>query len=205
MLHTATVEPLTLGLLKRLMNDAALNQFNLAGGTALALQIGNRKSIDLDMFSSTDFEASVILQHLINVNYNPKVLMLLKQTLIVEIEGIKVDFIRFRYPFAHAIETIEGVRLAHLEDIACMKIDAIMGRGKKKDFYDLYFLLERYTLSEIMNWYSQMYPHSTLFHVYKSLTWFEDADIDGSVDILNKKHTWEKVKKTIVKAVEKAI
>ena len=100
MLHTQTVEPLTLGLLKRLMADEALNQFNLVGGTALSLQIGHRKSIDLDMFSHTDFEAGVILQHLIDEDYNPSVLHNFKQTLIVEIEGVKVDFIRFRYPFA---------------------------------------------------------------------------------------------------------
>lgn len=86
-----------------------------------------------------------------------------------------------------------------------MKIDAIMGHGKKKDFYDLYFLLQYFSLNEIINWYSQMYKHSTLFHVYKSLTWFEDADIDGEIDLLDKKNTWEKVKKTILKAVEKAI
>lgn len=205
MLHIKTVEPLTLELLKRLMADDSLNQFNLVGGTALSLQIGHRKSVDLDMFSSTDFEAAAILQHLTEANYNPMVRHIQKQTLIIEIEGIKVDFIRFRYPFAHDIKTIDGIRLTHLEDIACMKIDAIMGHGKKKDFYDLYFLLQYFSLNEIINWYSQMYKHSTLFHVYKSLTWFEDADIDGEIDLLDKKNTWEKVKKTILKAVEKAI
>lgn len=63
MLHTKTIESITLGLLKRLMADKALTQFDLVGGTALSLQIGHRKSIDLDMFSHTDFEAAAILQH----------------------------------------------------------------------------------------------------------------------------------------------
>lgn len=205
MLHIATVEPLTLGLLKRLMADEKLNAFNLVGGTALSLQIGHRKSIDLDMFTQSDYEATDILEHLISASYQPQVKHINKQTLIIEIEGIKVDFIRFRYPFAHAIKTVEGIRLTHIEDIACMKIDAIMGRGRKKDFFDLYFLLQRFKLADIMNWYSQMYQHSTLFHVYKSLTWFDDANLDGDIDVMNKKMTWDKVKNTIIKAVEKTI
>lgn len=205
MLYTQTVEPITLGLLKRLMSDEFLQQFNLVGGTALSLQIGHRKSIDLDMFTQSDFEASNILRYLLNEGYEVQVKHIQKQTLIAEIEGIKVDFIRFQYPFSKPINTIEGVRLAQLEDIASMKIDAIMGRGKQKDFCDLYFLLQRFSLSEIMDWYSKMYRHSTLFHVYKSLTWFEDADLDGGLDVFDKKYNWEKAKATIIKAVEKTI
>lgn len=102
MLYTQTIEPITLGLLKRLMADEALNKFNLVGGTALSLQIGHRKSIDLDMFSHTDFEASIILQHLIDEGYNPSVLHNFKQTLIVEIEGVKVDFYDKKYSWEKA-------------------------------------------------------------------------------------------------------
>jgi hypothetical protein len=205
MLHTQTVDPLTLGLLKRLMADEALDQFNLVGGTALSLQIGHRKSIDLDLFTQNDFEADTVLKHLSEVGYEPQVTHLQKQTLIGEIQGIKVDFIRFRYAFAHDVLVMDGIRLANIKDIACMKIDAIMGRGRKKDFFDLYFLLQHFTLTDMMSWYGQMFQHSTLFHVYKSLTWFEDADLDGAIDVMDKKITWEKVKKTIVKAVERAI
>lgn len=204
MLHTQTVEPFTLGLLNRLMADEALQQFTLVGGTALSLQIGHRKSVDLDLFTQSDFLASDILQHLVAEGYAPNVRFIQKQTLIAELEEVKVDFIRFKYPFAEQIIVKEGIRLAHIRDIACMKIDAIMGRGKKKDFCDLYYLLQYFSLSEIMEAYSKMYPHSTLFHVYKSLTWFEDAERDG-VDVLDKKFDWEKAKKAIIKAVEKTI
>ncbi len=205
MLYTQTVEPLTLGLLKRLMADGALGQFNLVGGTALSLQIGHRKSIDLDLFTQSDFEADTVLKHLVEAGYEPQVKHLQKQTLIAEIQGVKVDFIRFRYAFAYDVLVIDGIRMADIKDISCMKVDAIMGRGRKKDFFDLYFLLQHFTLTDIMSRYSQMFRHSTLFHVYKSLTWFDDADLDGAIDVMDKKITWEKVKKTIVKAVEKAI
>jgi hypothetical protein len=205
MLYTQTVEPVTLGLLKRLMSDPVLSHFNLVGGTALSLQIGHRKSIDLDMFSQIDFDAAMLLQHLLNEGYAVTVRHQFKQTLIVAIDGIKVDFIRFRYAFAHEIQIIDGIRLTDIRDIACMKIDAIMGRGKQKDFCDLYFLLKKYTLSDIMVWYQQMFQHSSPFHVYKSLTWFEDANLDTDLDVLDKKYTWEKAKQVIIKAVEKAI
>lgn len=205
MLHTQTVEPFTLGLLKRLMADNALQQFMLVGGTALSLQIGHRKSVDLDLFTSIDFEAELILQHLLAEEYTPKVRFSQKQTLIIEIDGVKVDFIRFKYPFAEDTILTEGIRLANIMDIACMKIDAIMGRGKKKDFCDLYYLLQYFSLTEIMEAYSKMYAHSTLFHVYKSLTWFEDADLDGDLVVLDKKFSWDTAKKAIVKAVEKSI
>ena len=205
MLHTQTVEPFTLGLLKRLMADEALQQFTLVGGTALSLQIGHRKSVDLDMFTQTDFQASDILQHLVDHDYAPNVRFNQKQTLIVEIAGVKVDFIRFKYPFAEQTVVTEGIRLANIKDIASMKIDAITGRGRKKDFCDLYYLLQHFSLSEIMESYSRMYPHSTLFHVYKSLTWFEDADIDGDLDVLDKNFDWEKAKKVIIKAIEQTI
>lgn len=205
MLHTQTVEPNTLGLLKRLMADNTLHSFNLVGGTALSLQIGHRKSIDLDLFTQTDFVADDILQHLLNKDYSPQVRHVQKQTLIVEIEGIKVDFIRFRYPFAQDILLWEDIRLADIRDIACMKIDAIMGRGKKKDFCDLYFLLQRFSLKDMMTWYANMFQHSTLFHVFKSLTWFEDANLEGELDVFDETYDWEKAKETIVKAVEKTI
>lgn len=205
MLHTQTVEPFTLGLLNRLMADDALQHFILVGGTALSLQIGHRKSVDLDLFTSTDFEAEAILQHLLAEDYAPKVRFSQKQTLIVEIKGVKVDFIRFKYPFATQTIVTEDIRLANMQDIACMKIDAIMGRGKKKDFCDLYYLLQYYSLPQMMEAYSKMYSHSTLFHVYKSLTWFEDADMDGDLEVIDKNFHWERAKATIIKAVENSI
>jgi hypothetical protein len=187
------------------MLDPLLGQFVLVGGTALSLQIGHRKSVDLDMFTSLDFQASEILEHLDENGYQPLVLFNQKQTLIVEIHGIKVDFIRFKYPFAESTIVTDGIRLANIRDIACMKIDAIMGRGRKKDFCDLYYLLKRYSLSEIMEGYKIMYQHSTLFHVYKSLTWFDDADSDADLEVLDLAFDWEKVKIDIRDAVKSAV
>ncbi len=205
MLYTETVEPGTLGLLKRLMADIILESFVLVGGTALSLQLGHRKSIDLDLFSLIDFNSSEILSHLEEKNNNPVVIQQFKQTLTVEIEGIKLDFLHFRYPFTYNILNIDGIRMADIRDIACMKVDAIVGRGRKKDFYDLFYLLKRFSLEEIINWYQRMYNHSSLFHVYKSLTWFEDADMDAELNTIDQNYTWEKVKSAILTEVNKSL
>ncbi len=200
MLYLATVEPVTLGLLRSLMSKPYLEQFVLVGGTALALQLGHRKSIDLDLFTVTDFDPEQLLEQLKkDFRVEPKVQI--KGSLITDIESIKVDFIRFKYAFAHPVKVVDGIRMLSLADIAPMKIDAISGRGSKKDFYDLYFLLAHYSLQEILDLYTAKYQHSTLFHVIKSLAWFEDAEPQILPDVQDKKLTWAKVKKRIAKAV----
>jgi hypothetical protein len=184
------------------MEKKYLEQFVLVGGTALALQIGHRKSIDLEMFTTTDIDILSLLDDLKN-DYNLTQRVQTKGSLICDIEGIKVDFIRFKYSFAYPINNVEDIRLLSVYDIAPMKIDAITGRGSKKDFYDLYYLLEQFNLEQILELYSIKYQHSTLFHVIKSLTWFEDAESQVSPVILDKKVTWEKVKRRIEQAVVK--
>jgi Nucleotidyl transferase AbiEii toxin, Type IV TA system len=202
MLHLATIEPNTLGLLKSLMAQEYLKPFVLVGGTSLALQIGHRISVDLDLFTVSEIDTDTILEKIGN-DYEVEKRVQTKGALICYINGIKVDFIRFKYAFAYPIIEIDGIRLLSVEDIAPMKIDAITGRGSKKDFYDLYFLLEKYSLKQILELYSAKYQHSTLFHVIKSLTWFEDADPQILPDVLNKKVTWAKVKKRIEQEVVK--
>ena len=202
MLHLATVEPFTLGLLKSLMSKTYLEQFVLVGGTSLALQLGHRKSIDLDLFTTSGIDTDTLLD-ILKKDYNVAEKVKTKGALISDINEIKVDFIHFKYHFNYPIKTISGIRLAAIEDIAPMKIDAITGRGSKKDFYDLYFLLEKYSLEELLTLYDKMYQHSTIFHVIKSLTWFEDAEPQSPPEVVNKKVTWDKVKKRIEQAVAK--
>jgi predicted nucleotidyltransferase component of viral defense system len=202
MLHLESIEPFTLGLLRSLMAKNYLGQFVLVGGTALALQIGHRKSIDLDMFSVSDFDTEALLEDLQN-DYSVLPKVRTKGSLICDLEEIKVDFIRFKYPFSYPIVEIDGIRLLSMEDIAPMKLDAITGRGSKKDFFDLFFLLEHFSLTKIIELYSNMYPHSTVFHVIKSLAWFEDAEPQSLPDVLQKKVTWAQVKQRIETEVAK--
>lgn len=201
MLQLQTVEPNTLELLRSLMQKEYLNSFVLVGGTALALQLGNRESIDLDMFSTVDFSSNEILASLLN-DYQIVVNNQLEQTLISTINQVKVDFIKFHYPFIRPFVVIENIRMASVEDIAAMKLDAITGRGSKKDFYDLYFLLEQYSIDDLFSFYTEKYPHQTTFHVIRSLTYFDDAELQPNPIVFDKTITWEKVKHKIITTIQ---
>lgn len=201
MLQSQTVESNTLELLKSLMQKEYLDSFVLVGGTALALQLGNRKSIDLDLFSNTDFASKDLLTSLLK-DYQIVVNNQLPQTLITTINHVKVDFIKFHYPFIRPFLVLENIRMASLEDIAAMKLDAITGRGSKKDFYDLFFLLQHYSIDELFSFYTEKYPHQTTFHVARSLTYFDDAEIQPNPIVFDKTITWETVKKKIISVIK---
>lgn len=202
MLRTETVEPVTLELLKDLMAKDYLKQFVLVGGTALALQLGHRFSVDLDFFTIEDFNTEILVPQLLE-DYSLVQNLQLPQTLICEINNIKVDFIRFKYDFVHPIKEIEGVRLLSIEDIAPMKLDAVNGRGSKKDFFDIYFLLQQFTIFELFDLYKLKYPHQTTFHVARSLGYFVDAESNPDPIVFDKKITWDKVKKAIITEIRK--
>jgi hypothetical protein len=185
------------------MQKPYLQGFNLVGGTSLSLQIGHRISIDLDMFTTEPFDANELKSNLEDDFSDFQVILESPNTLITTINGIKVDFIRFKYGFAYPIIFEDQIRLANIKDIASMKLDAITGRGKKKDFFDLFFLLKRYSLSELLSLYQEKYRHSTIFHVVKSISYFDEAEAEPDPIIIDKKVTWTKVKKAIQIEVNK--
>jgi len=202
MLQYQAVEPATLGLLKTLLLKPYIDKFCLVGGTALALHMGHRISVDIDLFTLEDFDADELLISLTADFKNIKPLVKTKNSLLVELDGIRTDLIKFNYPFKNIIVE-DSIRLLSLEDIAPMKLDAITGRGKKKDFFDLFFLLQYFSLPEMLDLHQQKFQHSTIFHVIKSLTWFEDAETDPTPNVLNKIISWQTVKSKISKTVNK--
>jgi len=203
MLYTATVAPNTLGLLIELMQKPYLQKYNLVGGTALSLQIGHRISIDLDMFTTEAFDTNELKSALEDDYSVFEVLLESQNTLITNINDIKVDFIRFKYGFTYPIIIEKEIRLVNIKDIASMKLDAITGRGKKKDFFDLYFLLKKHTLPELINLYQEKFQHTTIFHVIKSIVYFQDADNEPDPNIIDKKVNWTMVKRKLTEEVDK--
>ncbi len=205
MLHRETVEQRTLDLLIQLMSLDILKPFNLAGGTALALQLGHRRSTDLDFFGDCNFNPDQLLMelgeygHIQVTNHNEIVLQLLLNT-------IKVDIVNYKYKILEEPRTIDGIRLLGFKDISAMKLSAIGGRAKKRDFYDLYFLMKHFSLQEIMLFCEQKFPHTNLYHIYRSLSYFEEADTDSEpITILNDKISWEQVKQSIIKETRKIL
>lgn len=202
MLQLRTIEPDTLELLKSLSAEPLLAKHFLVGGTSLALQLGHRKSIDLDLFSLQPFDANAIIETL-KLTYHIQPLTVTDTICISVVDGIKVDLVHFRYPLAFPLIETEGICLADKRDIAPMKLDAVTKRGSKKDFFDMYFLFEQFSPNQILSWYNQMFQHSTSLHVIRSLTYFEDAEMTEMPVVFDKTLTWEKVKKRLVQVVKK--
>lgn len=144
MLSYRTIEPNTLELLNNLSQLPSISDMRLVGGTALALQYGHRKSVDLDFLGVLDCELEELedeLRSLGNVCRNRTT----KTIRIYQINGVKVDFVDYRrYSWIDKCVCEDKIRLASPKDIAVMEINAIEGRGSKKDFIDIYFLLKHF-------------------------------------------------------------
>ena len=199
MLHYETVDEGTLGLLKQLQSLDILSEMRLVGGTSLALQIGHRKSIDIDLFGILNVEFDILIDELKTLGE----VVLLKNSKNIHsllINDIKVDIVNYNYNWLTNKMTIDNIYFATIEDIAAMKLNAIMGRGSKKDFIDLYFILKNYTLTTLMDFYSKKYHDGSIFLVLKSLAYFDDAD-EQEMPFMFHNTSWQTMKNNIKKAL----
>lgn len=201
MLHYETIEPKTLDILKKIQSSAEYRGTRLVGGTALALQLGHRVSVDLDLFGRVDAtteEQSCSLgrigkEEIVSQGNNINVFLL---------DGVKVDIVNYPYGWVDDVIEEDGIRLASFNDIAAMKVSAICNRGTKKDFIDIYFLLKIFDIREILSLYLKKYPDGSEFIALKSLTYFEDAESNPMPQMLVDVD-WDTVKTTVSRAVLK--
>jgi hypothetical protein len=140
MLQTQTVVPDLLELLNQLMDESLFSAFNLVGGTSLALQLGHQNSIDIDLFGNAEINVDSFVSKL-NTFGDVIVTQSTKNILITQINGIKVDFVNYNYLLLTEDLVEENIRMISTKDIAAMKLNAIAGRGSKKYFINLYFLI----------------------------------------------------------------
>lgn len=201
MLQTQTVVPKLMELLNKIMSEKLFSDFNLVGGTALALQIGHRNSIDIDLFGNSEIDTLLFIEKLSEFG-KVTVTQSTKNILITEINDVKVDFVNYKYPIISEQLFIENIRMLSTKDIAAMKLNAIAGRGSKKDFIDLYFLLDKFSLGEMLSFYDQKYNDGSLFMVQKSLTYFEDGDLQQQPQMFQN-FDWETCKQKIINEVIK--
>lgn len=199
MLHYETIHPDTLELLKKIQSLEMFKEARLVGGTALALQLGHRKSVDLDFFGSVDAPLQEIALELSAfASVSPLSESRMMRFLIVD--GVKVDIVNYPYSWIDEPITEDGVTLAGIKDIAAMKLSAITNRGTRKDFVDFYFLLKLFSFDELIDLYAKKYSDAQLFTTLKSLTYFDDAEQDPMPLMLSSLN-WEEVKSHIVAEV----
>jgi Nucleotidyl transferase AbiEii toxin, Type IV TA system len=172
----------TLGDLQQL---PILARFYLAGGTGLALQLGHRRSADLDFFLGEDFDEDTVLQ---KVQHLEAFALVEKKpgTIYANIRGAKVSWIAYAYPVLFPFQMFLGVNVADPRDIGGMKISAIASRGTKRDFVDLYTLSKLHGLEQLLAWFKKKFAQTnySMVHVLKSLTYFEEAELDPLPDML---------------------
>lgn len=197
MLQKETVAPNTLELLKLLMQDDHLKDFILVGGTALSLQLGHRISIALDFFSQFAFDEQSLSQYL-EKEKGMQLDFLQKNTVKGQIAGVKVDFITHTYQDVHEPLLIDGIRMASLQDIAAMKLNAITGNGTRlKDFIDIVYLSGKLTLTQMLEAYSIKYGTRNPFIALKALSYFNDINQAEPVHLITSKLQWSIIEKRI--------
>jgi len=192
-------------VLEKIAQSDLGEKFYLAGGTALAMALGHRKSIDLDWFCQTDFSSQEIKAKLSKLG-SFKVISESEGTLNGLLDKVRVSFLRYQYKLIFPLVVRGKIKLADERDIAAMKIDAISSRGSKKDFIDIFFLLKKYSLAELIGFFERKYTEIDYnrLHILKSLVYFRDAD-EEPMPIMTQKIKWEEVKKDIREKTNKLV
>lgn len=197
-MYEKSIDKKTKLVLEKIEKLGFVKNFYLAGGTALAIQFGHRESIDLDFFSREKFSVSDMEKELSLIG---KFILSKKddRTLDGILDGVKISFFHYDYDLIYPLIEFNNIQIADERDIACMKLDAVSSRGSKKDFIDIYFLLEKYSLSELIDFFERKYKNIEYnkLHILKSLAYFIDAE-DEPMPVMIKNVEWEEVKKKII-------
>lgn len=203
-MHEQSITPETLSILKTIGKDSYFKKFYLAGGTALALYLGHRLSVDLDFFTNQEFEYRTVIDKLKKIgSFQPTHER--EHTVVGFLNNISVSFFHYNYPLIDPLTQFHDVSIAGKLDIAGMKVEAIAGRGIKRDFIDLYFLEKNgYSLIKCLKAFEKKYEghNYSRVHLYKSLTYFEDAE-KGELPKMYQEVNWQDVKNYFIKEMKK--
>lgn len=193
-MFTNAVSTDTLRGLKKLGQSGVLGEAYLAGGTALALQLGHRLSLDLDFFTQEVFEELTLANKLKQVgNFEQEKLDW--RTVLGTFEATKFSIFYYEYPLVTTTVDFEGLRLAKPEDIAAMKLLAISDRGVRRDFVDLYFMREMFPLEQVFEWYGEKFGNleEHKYPLLRGMNYFEDAERQDMPKMLTSVE-WEEIR-----------
>jgi len=178
--------------------------FYLAGGTALALQVGHRQSMDFDWFIPQLGDPEILFNRLKSLDIAFEIQSISFETVYLNIDTIQMSFIGYDYPRLQpkVLWTELGVHLAGMNDIACMKLSAIASRGSRKDFFDLHYLIKHFlSLEDYLRLYMKKYKNRDIGHVVRSLVYFADAETEPDIKMI-KPVVWQDIKSDFEKWVK---
>ncbi|GAA4409369.1 nucleotidyl transferase AbiEii/AbiGii toxin family protein [Nibrella viscosa] len=176
----------------------------MAGRTSLALRFGHRLSVDLDLFTNRSFDTAAVYETILTAYPTLVKTDEAQNTLSLYINGVKVDLIAHRYPIVQAFQIQDKIRLWSIEDVSATKLGAVSNRGAKKDFWDIAELLNHVSLAQMLEWFSSKYTNSDIGYVIRSLTYFDDADLQED-PISLRKVTWEQIRQHVLLAVRQYV
>lgn len=200
-----TISKETAKSLALLGKSKILKDAYLAGGTALALQIGHRISYDLDFFTDQKFKTHSFLEK-IGKFKNYKHEQTSWQTVLGRLGDVKFSLFYYGYPILKNPSVFKGVKIASIPDISAMKISAICERGTKRDFVDLYFILQEISIDKIFKYYDKKFKRLAvnIIHIKKSLVYFVDAE-NEPMPMMLKEVEWADIKKYFKKLAKLTI
>jgi len=191
----------TYELIQKLQVIPDLAGFYLVGGTSLALQLGHRNSIDIDLFTQNSFDTFKI-KEILGKSFDLNVDLETSNTLLAHVNSIKVDFITHPYSLVKDPITEDGITYLSKEDIAAMKLNAIARSGQRiKDFIDVYFLLESLSINDMLKCFATKYPNSNQLIALKAISYFDDIDPKIDPPQMKQPVSLETIKKRITEAV----
>ncbi len=182
------------------------DNFYLAGGTALALQLGHRDSIDFDFFTKNDINTQELFEKIkiIFQQHTLKRVQDEKNTLTIIIDSnIKISFFTYKYKLLNQLHEESYLQIASIEDIACMKLNAIISRSTMKDYVDLFFILQKTTIKNLLNKCSTKFPSLDTNLILKSLVYFDDIVDEPIIFKNNFSTTLEELKKFFIEIIKK--
>lgn len=210
-LYRNTVTPLLWDTLNKLMVHSLFDSFRLVGGTALSLQLGHRRSDDIDLFTDSDY-GSVdfkLIQSYLRKEFPycagdcGEVVGFGASYMIGDSEeaAVKLDLF-YTEPFIRPSKEVGTVRLTSLEDIVAMKLDIVGRGGRKKDFWDIHELHNHFTINEMLHFYEERFPYNyTAEEIIDGLRNFKTADDEPDPKCMKQK-TWSQIKSDILKWVD---
>jgi hypothetical protein len=189
------------------MREPFSRRFYLARGTALALRLGHRVSVDLDFFSQTDELLDESRAEIVAALRKRRIVRVLEDVvgnLLLEIEGYRVGFFGYGYVLLESPDEVAGVRVASLTDVGLMKLDAIADRGARKDFYDAYFISRQLPLDCLLDQSPIKYPYTHGFGmmVLEGMVDFDRADQQAPVETIPPV-AWEAIKEFFVQELRR--
>lgn len=198
-----TVSPLLKEILIDLMQEELFSPFRLVGGTALSLQIGHRMSVDIDLFTDADYgsidfeKIKTFLKNKYNF-YNTSSVEIVAFGTYFEIGNSESDFIKldlyYTDPYIDSVKEVSTIRMASIQEIIAMKLDVILRGGRKKDFWDLHYFLDKFSIDEMISYFEKRYPYSNdALKIKEMLVNFDAADLDFDPNCLLDKN-WEIIK-----------